>query len=114
MTDAGSLKALIPSLVCDGDEPVFAEPWEARAFAMAVKLNEAGYFTWEEWAQQFGAAIKENTAKGEPLSYFQVWQENLEKIAQSKQFVNSDEIIRRKKEWEEACLRTPHGEPIEL
>jgi nitrile hydratase accessory protein len=29
---------------------VFAEPWQARAFALAVKLSEQGHFTWKEWA----------------------------------------------------------------
>ena len=42
----------------DGDGPVFAEPWEAQAFAMAVKLNEAGVFTWGEWAETLGAELK--------------------------------------------------------
>ena len=39
----------------DADGPVFAEPWEAQAFAMAVKLNEAGVFQWSEWADTLGA-----------------------------------------------------------
>ncbi|MGH6819857.1 MAG: nitrile hydratase accessory protein, partial [Methylocella sp.] len=39
------------------DDPVFREPWEAQAFAMAVKLSEAGHFTWKEWAEALGAEI---------------------------------------------------------
>ena len=34
-------------------ELVFAEPWESRAFGMAVTLSEAGVFTWP----QFQAAL---------------------------------------------------------
>ena len=40
------------------DEPVFAEPWQASAFAMTVALNERGLFTWSEWAETLGAELK--------------------------------------------------------
>jgi len=36
-----------PLLSRDAEEPVFAEPWQAQAFALAVKLSEQGHFTWE-------------------------------------------------------------------
>lgn len=29
---------------------VFAEPWQAHAFAMTLQLHEKGVFTWPEWA----------------------------------------------------------------
>ena len=32
----------------DAEGPVFAEPWQAQAFALAVKLSEQGHFTWKE------------------------------------------------------------------
>lgn len=108
------LRNALPSLICDGDEPVFNEPWEARAFAMAVTLNEAGQFTWSEWAEVFGAQIAENTSNGDELSYYQVWMNSLEAIMLKNQIVANDDINKRKQEWEAACMRTPHGEPIEL
>jgi len=40
----------LPSLPRDGDEPVFAAPWQAQVFALAVKLSEQGHFSWQEWA----------------------------------------------------------------
>ena len=39
-----------PLLSRDAEGPVFAEPWQAQAFALAVKLSEQGHFTWKEWA----------------------------------------------------------------
>ena len=42
--------AALPGLPRDEGEPVFAEPWQAQAFALAVKLSEQGHFTWVEWA----------------------------------------------------------------
>ena len=40
--------------------PVFAEPWQAQAFALAVKLSADGHFTWKEWA---AALAEELTAR---------------------------------------------------
>ena len=44
----------IPGLPRDGEGPVFEAPWQAQAFAMAVRLNERGLFSWPEWATRFG------------------------------------------------------------
>ena len=44
-----------PELPPGLDEPVFAEPWQAQAFALAVALNERGLFSWTEWAETLGA-----------------------------------------------------------
>jgi nitrile hydratase accessory protein len=46
-------------------EPVFREPWEAHAFAMAVSLHERGLFTWPEWAEALAAQIACAQAGGE-------------------------------------------------
>jgi hypothetical protein len=37
------------------DGPVFADPWEARTFALAVTLQDRGVFTAQEWAATVGA-----------------------------------------------------------
>jgi hypothetical protein len=42
-----------PALPQDEDGPVFNQPWEAKAFALAVRLSEAGHFTWPEWVRIF-------------------------------------------------------------
>ena len=42
--------ASLPHLPRDEGGPVFAEPWQAQAFAMAVRLSAQGHFTWPEWA----------------------------------------------------------------
>ena len=42
-------------------ELVFAEPWESRAFGMAVTLYEAGVFAWP----QFQAALIARIARWE-------------------------------------------------
>src|SRR5262249_55514229 len=55
----------LPPLPRDEEGPVFAEPWQAQAFAMAVKLSEQGHFTWKEWASALADEITAAQARGE-------------------------------------------------
>jgi nitrile hydratase accessory protein len=48
----------LPGLPHEDDEPVFAEPWQAQAFALAVRLSATGYFTWTEWADALAEQLK--------------------------------------------------------
>ncbi len=106
--------AALASIPREHNEPVFAEPWEARAFAMVVSLNEAGLFTWPEWAECFGAALKVNSKGGGCLSYFEVWLQTLEDLMAEKGIADARAVGERTREWREAAARTPHGLPIEL
>ena len=54
----------LPRLPQDKGEPVFTEPWQANAFALAVKLSEQGYFTWKEWAAALANELKAATSRG--------------------------------------------------
>ena len=38
--------------------PVFREPWEAQAFALAVRLSETGRFSWREWTTALSQEIQ--------------------------------------------------------
>ena len=94
----------------DADGPVFAEPWEAQAFAMAVKLNEAGVFSWGEWAETLGAELKT-----QPLRpYYESWLAALERLVESKGVMSEGERLARVEAWDRAAKATPHGQPIEL
>ena len=65
------------------DGPVFREPWEAQAFALAVSLHERGLFTWGEWAATLGEEIKKAQAAGDPdtgETYYHHWLAALERI----------------------------------
>jgi nitrile hydratase accessory protein len=92
------------------DEPVFREPWEAQAFAMAVLLHQRGVFTWGEWAQVLGAQIAAAPGK----SYYQCWLAALESIVAAKGASTSEELTRYQRAWEHAAYRTPHGQSIDL
>ena len=89
---------------------MFAEPWEAQAFAMAVKLHEAGVFTWGEWAQTLGAELRSSPER----PYYESWLAALERLAEAKGLMTAEERLDRKAAWERAAKATPHGEPILL
>jgi len=97
--------------------PVFAEPWEAHAFALAVKLSESGFFTWSEWSAALAAELAEASRRGEPddgSRYYHFWLATLERLVASKGLVMPTSLVARKEQWAEAYRRTPHGSPVTL
>ena len=67
----------------DESGPVFAEPWEAQAFALAVKLSEQGHFTWKEWAAGLADELKAAADRSEPddgSRYYEHWLTALERL----------------------------------
>src|SRR3954454_4397644 len=48
----------LPRLPRDATGPVFAEPWQAQAFALALQLHAQGAFTWPEWAAALSDRLK--------------------------------------------------------
>jgi nitrile hydratase accessory protein len=114
--DAERLVAL-PRLPRDAGGPVFAEPWEAQAFALAVKLSERGYFTWKEWATALADELKAAAGRGEPddgSRYYHHWLVVLERLVTAKGLTDLPALHARKEAWAEAYRRTPHGKPVEL
>lgn len=106
-----------PHLPLDKGGAVFAEPWEAQAFALAVKLSEKGYFTWKEWAAALANELKAAASRGEPddgSRYYHHWLAALERLVTAKGLEDSAALVARKEAWAEAYRRTPHGKPVEL
>ena len=101
----------------DADGPVFAEPWQAQAFALTVRLSEAGFFTWREWADGLAAVLHE-AAMREPRDdgshYYDHWLFALERLCLSKGLTNLQALNERRAAWAKAYRRTPHGRPVEL
>jgi nitrile hydratase accessory protein len=109
--------ATLPRLPRDEGGPVFAEPWEAQAFAMAVRLSEQGHFTWKEWATALADELKAAADRGEPddgTRYYHHWLAALERLVLAKGLTDSASLLARKEAWAEAYRHTPHGKPIEL
>ena len=115
-TDSDRLSEL-PPLPRDEGGPVFAEPWQAQAFALAVRLSEQGYFTWKEWAATLADELKAAADRGQPddgSRYYEHWLAALERLVTSKRLANSAELLQRKEDWADAYRHTPHGTPVEL
>jgi nitrile hydratase accessory protein len=107
----------VPSIPRDADGLVFREPWEAEAFAMTLALYERGLFTWTEWAAALAMEIKRAQAAGDPdtgETYYSHWLNALERIVAEKGVTTRDTLHRYRDAWDQACDRTPHGQPIEL
>lgn len=107
----------VPGLPRDADGPVFAEPWEAQAFALAVALHERGAFTWPEWADALAREIERARAAGDPdtgETYYRHWLAALERLVAEKELADADTLARYADAWGRAAERTPHGTPIEL
>lgn len=101
----------------DEGGPVFAEPWQAQAFAMAVKLSEQGHFTWKEWAAALAAELRAAADRGEPddgTHYYEHWLVALERLVTGKGMMEPEALLARKEAWADAYRHTPHGKPVVL
>ena len=98
-------------------EPIFAEPWQAQAFAMVLQLHQRGLFTWPEWAAALSAQIVRAQAQGDADlgdTYYQHWLAALEGLVAAKGATTDAELSRYASAWDQAADRTPHGQPITL
>lgn len=116
VSTAGALAAL-PALPRDEGGPVFREPWEAQAFAMAVALHEKGLFTWSEWAETLASAIRHAQAAGDRDhgdSSYAHWLDALETLVVAKGATSASLLRDRRDAFDRAARATPHGQPILL
>ena len=116
-----SIKTAFPGLLHnsgkDEQQLVFAEPWEAHAFAIAVKLSEKGLFKWSDWTNALAEEIKEAKGQGQPdfgNNYYQFWLSALETILLEKNILKKSDLKSMMEQWRRAYLSTPHGNPVKL
>ena len=108
-------------------DPIFAEPWQAQAFALAVRLSQEGHFTWKEWTETLAAELAAAAARGETdvstgalakvddgTRYYEHWLAALETIVKAKGMLDQRSLDTRKDAWADAYRHTPHGKPVEL
>src|SRR5205814_4933561 len=89
----------LPRLPRDVGGPVFAEPWQAQAFALAIKLSEQGHFTWKEWAAALADELKAAADRGESddgSHYYDHWLAALERLVAAKGLTDSAALLERK------------------
>ena len=100
MSDAAVSPLLAKALVCVDGDMTFAEPWEAKVFAIIVKLAQSGHFTWPEWVDCFSkevaAATSIEAAGGSPPTYYEQWLNAAEKLLVEKQFTTAEQLAARR------------------
>jgi len=108
---------MIAPLARRDGEPVFDEPWQAQALALAFSLSERGVFSRAQWSQALGAAHRRILADGAsdtPQTYYQAVVEALEGLLRENGEVSASMLDERAQTWRRAYLNTPHGKPVAL
>ncbi|MGA0601247.1 nitrile hydratase accessory protein [Caulobacter sp. KR2-114] len=94
-------------------EVAFEVPWQAQAFALVLALHEQGAFSWPQWAEGLGRALRQRTDDSAD-GYYEAWLAALETIVCGQGLSSPSALAERKEAWAEAYLRTPHGKPVAL
>ena len=94
--------------------PVFAEPWQAQAFALTIHLKAVGAFSWTEWTDALAAAVKSDDSPDNGSRYYQHWLTALERLVAERGLAAPEALATRRAAWADAYARTPHGRPVEL
>jgi len=95
-------------------EPVFAEAWQAQAFALTLALHERGSFTWPEWAATLSARLNSAGAAANGEDYYLHWLAALEDLVAAKRIGTRARLSDLAGAWARAAHATPHGQPIQL
>ncbi len=101
-TETGDVRRLVQALISDlpvgdGSEPMFASPWELRAFALAVAAFHGGQFRWSEFQNELITSTRSWEAAGsaQPWSYYERWLEALERLLAEKGSLSGDVLMER-------------------
>jgi nitrile hydratase accessory protein len=92
--------------------PVFSAPWQAQAFGLALKLHEAGVFTWKEWADTLAQVIREAQAGGDPDlgdTYYVHWVNAVERLLIQRRVTDGAAIAALARQIEEEAEHLREG-----
>lgn len=122
-TEIGDARLRVEALVCDlpgggVDERMFDQPWELRAFAIAVATYHSGTYEWSEFQRSLIQAIKqwEEGGGGEPWSYYEHWLTALETVLADNGVLSDAAVGERTREVlaipRDANHHEAHREPV--
>ncbi|QRM55888.1 nitrile hydratase accessory protein [Sinorhizobium sp. BG8] len=94
--------------------PVFAEPWQAQAFAMTVRLHEQGLFSWSDWAEALSTEVHRPGRSADGSDYFDCWVAALSNLVAARGVTDETALSALSDRWSRAAEATPHGTPIRL
>lgn len=97
---AHPLSPLLAHALPSDSDLKFAEPWEAKAFAIVVSLAQAGHISWPEWvacfAKEVAAASADEACGGQPRSYYAQWLSAAETLLAEKGMASPDQLQARR------------------
>ncbi|MBO6902497.1 MAG: nitrile hydratase accessory protein [Rhizobiaceae bacterium] len=96
------------------DESVFAEPWQAQAFALALALQDAGVISPKEWSEALGARRDAANAAPDGSDYYDSVVATLEELLAARGIASKAMLEELSLAWIRAAHATPHGRPVEL
>ncbi len=110
MTDA-TISAMTGTVALprQNGELLFDEPWESRAFGIAVALSETGTYAWdsfrthligeiEGWEIENGSDSSAPGPDGEAWNYYRRWLASLEHVLVEGGVISTDELASRQLE----------------
>ena len=83
------------SLPRENGELVFQAPWEARAFGLAVALNEQEIYEWCEFSAELAATIAAAEQSNDPSSYYARWIASLEELVIARGLISREQLDAR-------------------
>lgn len=115
MTDSKS--TLLKPLASVDGQSAFDEPWQAEVLAIADTLVQNGMFSASAWSDALGEALQQaqsNGASDNQETYYQCVLNALEGLVASHSEIDQQAMAGKRKDWEQAYLSTPHGQPVKL
>ena len=114
---ADSKPDLLKPLASVDGQPAFDEPWQAQALALADTLVQNGMFSASAWSEALGAALTQAQSRGaadDQSTYYQCVLSALEGLVAEHSLIDRQAMSGKRKDWEQAYLSTPHGQPVKL
>ena len=83
----------------ENGELVFQAPWEARAFGLAVALNEKDLYEWREFSSQLASEIADAEQNNNPSSYYARWVASLEELLIDRGLISREQLDAKTAEY---------------
>ena len=79
----------------ENGELVFQAPWEARAFGLAVALNQQDLYAWGEFSAELAATIAAAEQNNDPANYYARWIASLEELVIARGLISREQLDAR-------------------
>ena len=76
----------------ENGELVFQAPWEARAFGLAVALNQQDLYEWREFSAELAATTAAGEQNNDPANYYTRWVASLEELVIARGLLSREQL----------------------